>query len=112
MSVSIKSLLTTGFFVLKNITMKVKVSELIVKYIERLGIETIFGMPSAHILPVYDSLYDSKVKMVLAKHEQGAAFMAGGCARATGETSTHIFGKGGLQESSGEGGLQLLLYKS
>jgi len=119
--------------------MKIKVSELIVRYIERLGIEYIFGMPGAHILPVYDELYDSKIQSVLAKHEQGAAFMAGGCARAsgkisacittagpgatnlvtgianayadklpvliiTGETSTHIFGKGGLQESSGEGG--------
>jgi len=119
--------------------MKIKVSELIVKYLERLGVEHIFGMPGAHILPVYDSLYHSNIKSVLAKHEQGAAFMAGGCARAsgkisacittagpgatnlvtgianayadklpviiiTGETSTHIFGKGGLQESSGEGG--------
>jgi len=119
--------------------MKIQVSELITKYLERLGVEFIFGMPGAHILPVYDSLYDSAIQSVLAKHEQGAAFMAGGCARAsgkisacittagpgatnlvtgianayadklpviiiTGETSTHIFGKGGLQESSGEGG--------
>lgn len=119
--------------------MKIKVSELIVRYLERLGVEYIFGMPGAHILPVYDSLYNSSVKSILAKHEQGAAFMAGGYARAsgkigacittagpgatnlvtgianayadkqpiliiTGETSTHIFGKGGLQESSGEGG--------
>ena len=119
--------------------MKIQVSELITKYLERLGVEFIFGMPGAHILPVYDSLYDSNIQSVLAKHEQGAAFMAGGCARAsgkisacittagpgatnlvtgianayadklpviiiTGETSTHIFGKGGLQESSGEGG--------
>lgn len=119
--------------------MKIAVSELIVRYLERLGIEYIFGMPGAHILPVYDSLYDSKIKSVLVKHEQGAAFMAGGYARATGkisacittagpgatnlvtgianayadkqpiliitgETSTYIFGKGGLQESSGEGG--------
>lgn len=119
--------------------MKIAVSELIVRYLERLGIEVIFGMPGAHILPVYDSLYDSNIKSVLVKHEQGAAFMAGGYARAsgkisacittagpgatnlvtgvanayadkqpiliiTGETSTHIFGKGGLQESSGEGG--------
>jgi len=119
--------------------MKIKVSELIVRYMERLGIEYIFGMPGAHILPVYDALYDSNIEAVLAKHEQGAAFMAGGYARAsgkisacittagpgatnlvtgianayadsqpilviTGETSTHIFGKGGLQESSGEGG--------
>jgi len=106
---------------------------------ERLGIETIFGMPGAHILPVYDSLYDSPIQSVLAKHEQGAAFMACGYNRAsgkigacittagpgatnlitgianayadkqailiiTGETPTYIFGKGGLQESSGEGG--------
>ncbi|MFW2374828.1 MAG: thiamine pyrophosphate-binding protein [Gammaproteobacteria bacterium] len=119
--------------------MKITVSELLVKYLERLGVETIFGMPGAHILPVYDCLYDSTVKSILAKHEQGAAFMAGGYARAsgkigacittagpgatnlvtgianayvdkqpilviTGETPTHIFGKGGLQESSGEGG--------
>jgi acetolactate synthase I/II/III large subunit len=119
--------------------MKIPVSELIVKYMERLGIEFVFGMPGAHIQPVYDSLFHSSMKTVLAKHEQGAAFMACGCARAsgkisacittagpgatnlvtgianayadrqpilviTGETSTHIFGKGGLQESSGEGG--------
>lgn len=106
---------------------------------ERLGIDTIFGMPGAHILPVYDSLYDSSIESVLAKHEQGAAFMACGYNRAsgkisacittagpgatnlitgianayadkqailiiTGETPTYIFGKGGLQESSGEGG--------
>ena len=119
--------------------MNIAVSELIVRFMERLGIETIFGMPGAHILPVYDSLYDSKIRSILVKHEQGAAFMAGGYARAscrigacittagpgatnlvtgianafadkqpilviTGETSTHFFGKGGLQESSGEGG--------
>jgi acetolactate synthase I/II/III large subunit len=129
--------------------MKIKVSELIVNYMERLGIEYIFGMPGAHILPVYDSLYDAQIRTVLVKHEQGAAFMASGYARAsgrisacittagpgatnlvtgianayadrqplliiTGETSTHIFGKGGLQESSGEGGSidQAALFKS
>jgi acetolactate synthase I/II/III large subunit len=131
-----------------RVEMKITVAELIVKYLERLGIEYIFGMPGAHILPVYDSLYGSKIKSVLVKHEQGAAFMAGGYARAsgkisacittagpgatnlvtgianayadkqpiliiTGETSTYIFGKGGLQESSGEGGSidQIALFK-
>ncbi|MGD9788898.1 MAG: thiamine pyrophosphate-binding protein [Sulfuricellaceae bacterium] len=119
--------------------MKIAVSELIVRFMERLGVTHVFGMPGAHILPVYDSLYDSQLKTVLVKHEQGAAFMAGGYARATGkiaacittagpgatnlvtgianayadkqpvlvitgETSTQFFGKGGLQESSGEGG--------
>lgn len=40
--------------------MKIPVSELIVSYMERLGIEIIFVMPGAHILPVYHSLYHSK----------------------------------------------------
>jgi acetolactate synthase-1/2/3 large subunit len=119
--------------------MQITVSELIVRFMERLGIGHVFGMPGAHILPVYDRLRDSPIETVLVKHEQGAAFMAGGYARAsgriaacvttagpgatnlvtgiasayadrlpilivTGETSTSIFGKGGLQESSGEGG--------
>jgi len=70
--------------------MKIPVSELIVKYMEKLGIEYIFGMPGAHILPVYDSLYHSSVKTVLAKHEQGAVFMACGCARASGKISACI----------------------
>ena len=70
--------------------MKIPVSELIVKYMEKIGIEFIFGMPGAHILPVYDSLYQSSVKSVLAKHEQGAAFMACGCARASGKISACI----------------------
>jgi acetolactate synthase-1/2/3 large subunit len=128
--------------------MKIAVSELIVRFMERLGIAHIFGMPGAHILPVYDCLYDSKIKSVLVKHEQGAAFMASGHARVsggiaacittagpgatnlvtgiasayadrqpiliiTGETPTYIFGKGGLQESSGEGGAidQTALFK-
>ena len=65
--------------------MKITVSELIVRYMERLGIEYVFGMPGAHILPVYYSLYDSRIKSVLVKHEQGAAFMAGGYARASGK---------------------------
>lgn len=119
--------------------MKVTVSELVVRFMERLGIRHIYGVPGSHILPVYDQLYASDIKTVLAKHEQGASFMAGGEARATGrigacittagpgatnlvtgvanayvdqlpllvvtgETSTYLFGKGGLQESSGEGG--------
>jgi acetolactate synthase-1/2/3 large subunit len=119
--------------------MKIQVSELLVKFLHRLGVDTLFGMPGAHILPVYDDLYGSGIQTVLVKHEQGAAFMAGGYARVsgrigacittagpgasnlitgianayadklpvlviTGEAPTYIFGRGGLQESSGEGG--------
>lgn len=119
--------------------MQIPVSELIVRFLERLGVNAIFGIPGSHILPVYDALYDSPIKTLLAKHEQAAGFMAGGHARVTGrigacittagpgatnlvtaiasayadhlpviaitgEAPTYIFGKGGLQESSGEGG--------
>ncbi|MCB1926017.1 MAG: thiamine pyrophosphate-binding protein, partial [Gammaproteobacteria bacterium] len=61
--------------------MQISVSDLIVRYMERLGIDLIFGMPGAHVLPIYDSLYHSRVRTVLVKHEQGASFMAGGYAR-------------------------------
>ncbi|MDA8257826.1 MAG: thiamine pyrophosphate-binding protein, partial [Betaproteobacteria bacterium] len=37
--------------------MNISVSELIVRYLERLGIDTIFGMPGAHVLPIYDRLH-------------------------------------------------------
>ena len=49
--------------------MNISVSELIVRYLERLGIDHIFGMPGAHVLPIYDCLHDSTVKSVLVKHE-------------------------------------------
>ncbi len=128
--------------------MNITVSELLVRYLERLGINRIFGVPGGHVLPVYDRLHDSPIRSVLVKHEQAAAFMAGGYARLanrpsaciatagpgatnlvtgianayaehlpvlaiTGETSTTIFGRGGLQESAGEGGTldQVALFK-
>jgi len=119
--------------------MTIPVSEVLVKFLENLGVKCIFGIPGSHILPVYDALYDSPIRSVLVKHEQAAGFMAGGQARVsggvgacittagpgatnlvtaiasayadhlpviaiTGEAPTYIFGKGGLQESSGEGG--------
>ncbi len=118
--------------------MRITVSTFIVKYLEGLGTKHIFGIPGAHILPVFDALLDSDITAVLTKHEQGAAFMAGGYARHsgnigaciatagpgatnlvtglanaymdrlpviafTGETPTYSFGKGALQESSGQG---------
>jgi acetolactate synthase I/II/III large subunit len=119
--------------------MNVPVSQILVQFLEKLGVRCIFGIPGSHILPVYDGLFDSPIRSMLVKHEQAAAFMAGGYSRATGEVGacittagpgatnlvtgiasaysdnlpviaitgeapTHIFGKGGLQESSGEGG--------
>ena len=59
-------------------------AQIIVKLLERQGIETIFGIPGGTNLPIYDALYDSRIRHILARHEQGGGFMAQGMARSTG----------------------------
>jgi acetolactate synthase I/II/III large subunit len=50
------------------------------------GVRHIFGYPGGAVLPIYDALYDCKLlEHILVRHEQGAAHMADGYARATGE---------------------------
>ena len=57
----------------------------IVKFLEKQGVRTVTGIPGGSILPLYDALAESDiVRHVLARHEQGAAFMAQGMARLTG----------------------------
>ncbi|MFH5823979.1 acetolactate synthase large subunit [Georgenia sp. AZ-5] len=57
----------------------------IVRSLEELGVETIFGMPGGAILPTYDPLYDStRLRHILVRHEQGAGHAATGYAAATG----------------------------
>ncbi|GCE14426.1 thiamine pyrophosphate-binding protein [Tengunoibacter tsumagoiensis] len=48
-------------------------------------VDTIFGIPGVHTLPIYDALRNEPdIRHILARHEQGAGFMAEGYARATG----------------------------
>jgi len=54
------------------------------------GVEILFGFPGGVVLPIFDVLYDSPLKFVLTRHEQGAAHMADGYARSTGKTGTVI----------------------
>ena len=57
-----------------------------VRSLEEIGAEVVFGIPGGAILPVYDPLYDSaKVRHVLVRHEQGAGHAATGYAQATGK---------------------------
>ena len=50
------------------------------------GVEVIFGYPGGVLLPLYDVLYDLKeIRHILVRHEQGAAHMADGYARASGK---------------------------
>ncbi|HET9650180.1 MAG TPA: acetolactate synthase large subunit [Microlunatus sp.] len=57
----------------------------LVKSLERVGADTVFGIPGGAILPAYDPLFDSEaVRHILVRHEQGAGHAAEGFAVATG----------------------------
>lgn len=57
----------------------------LLKRLTQHGIDTIFGIPGGNNLPIYDALQHFNIRHILAKHEQGAGFMAQGMARATGK---------------------------
>jgi acetolactate synthase-1/2/3 large subunit len=62
-----------------------KGSQAIVKALQDEGCEVIFGYPGGVVIPFYDALFDSDLRHVLVRHEQGAAHAADGYARATGK---------------------------
>ena len=65
---------------------KIPVTDAIVSILESEGVEVIFGIPGAGILPLYKSLQKSKkIKHILMRHEEGATHAADGYARATGK---------------------------
>jgi acetolactate synthase-1/2/3 large subunit len=77
-------------------------AQIAVRLLERQGIRWIPGIPGGSILPFYDALSQSaSIRHVLARHEQGAGFMAQGAARATGETAVCV-------ATSGPGATNLL----
>ncbi|HYW04960.1 MAG TPA: thiamine pyrophosphate-binding protein [Gammaproteobacteria bacterium] len=63
-------------------------ADLIVRYLERIGVDYVFGVPGGAIEPLFDALARSArrggPRVVVARHETGAAFMAEGYARQTG----------------------------
>ncbi len=62
-----------------------KASDLFVKALENEGVEYIFGIPGEENLDLLESLRNSKIKLVLTRHEQGAGFMAATYGRLTGK---------------------------
>src|SRR5204863_4655865 len=57
----------------------------VVRSLEALGVDVVFGIPGGAILPLYDPLMDSTaVRHILVRHEQGAGHAAEGYAHATG----------------------------
>src|ERR1700719_2622730 len=65
-------------------------AELLVKSLEKQGVEYVFGIPGAKIDKVFDTLSDSKIKTIVCRHEQNAAFIAGGIGRLTGKAGVAI----------------------
>lgn len=61
-------------------------ASIIMKSLETLGVDVVFGFPGGQVLPLYDALLDSNVRHVLVRHEQAAAHAADGYARASGRT--------------------------
>ncbi len=70
--------------------MKFTGAEIIIKAFEHEGVDVVFGYPGGQILPFYDKLYDSSIRHILVRHEQGAAHAAEGYARATGKPGVCI----------------------
>ncbi|MEU5905055.1 acetolactate synthase large subunit [Micromonospora sp. NPDC047467] len=62
----------------------------LVRSLEALGVDVVFGIPGGAILPAYDPLYDSSVRHILVRHEQGAGHAATGYAQATGKVGVCI----------------------
>lgn len=66
-------------------------AQAIIRSLELLGIDTVFGLPGGAILPTYDPLMDSKkIRHILVRHEQGAGHAAEGYASATGKLGVCI----------------------
>jgi acetolactate synthase I/II/III large subunit len=81
--------------------MRLSGAEIIVKSLERQGITIVAGIPGGSNLPVYNALHGSTIRHILARHEQGAGFIAHGMARSTGRPAVCL-------ATSGPGVMNLL----
>jgi acetolactate synthase-1/2/3 large subunit len=82
-----------------------QVADLLVAYLEQIGVEYVFGVPGGAIEPIYNAMARSQrrggLRTIVARHESGAAFMADGYARETGKL-------GVCCATSGPGGTNLI----
>ena len=69
-------------------------AELLVKSLEAQGVEYVFGIPGAKVDKVFDTLLDSKIKTIVCRHEQNAAFIAAGIGRMTGKAGVALVTSG------------------
>lgn len=76
-------------------------AQIVIEMLKRERVPCIFGIPGGVILPTYDALYDSGLRFISVRHEQGAGHMADGFARATGKPAVCMV-------TSGPGALNLV----
>src|ERR1700752_1187080 len=69
-------------------------AELVVRTLEMQGVTHVFGVPGAKIDAVFNELVDSPIKTVVCRHEQNAAFIAGGIGRMTGKAGVALVTSG------------------
>ncbi len=81
--------------------MKMNGAQIIVKSLKDHGIDVVTGIPGGTNLPIYNELFKSGITHILARHEQGAGFMAQGMARSTGKPAV-------VMATSGPGVMNLL----
>src|ERR1700691_1971448 len=65
-------------------------ADVVVRTLEAHGVNYVFGIPGAKIDAVFNALVDSTIKTVVCRHEQNAAFIAGGIGRMTGKAGVAI----------------------
>ncbi len=65
-------------------------AQALVESLERMGVDVAFGIPGGAILPAYDPLFDSSIRHILVRHEQGAGHAAEGYAMSSGRVGVCI----------------------
>ena len=76
-------------------------ADALLRVLQEEGVDILFGFPGGQAIPIYDALYDSPIRDILVRHEQGAAHMADGYARSTGRPGVCV-------ATSGPGALNLV----
>ena len=69
-------------------------AQVIIECLKREGVDTVFGYPGGNVIPIFDAILDSDIKLVLSRHEQGATHAADGYARVTGKTGVVLVTSG------------------
>jgi acetolactate synthase-1/2/3 large subunit len=69
-------------------------SHILVESLLKEKVDVLFGIPGGVVIPIFDALFDSPIRVVLTRHEQGAAHAADGYARATGRVGVCVVTSG------------------